>query len=181
MVCYGALVSNPKEPYSVRVLRHRKLIVAVWAVLALVGAWSASTINDHLSQSFDAPGRPAFEANKAIVEHYGNGGMIAPFVVVADPGGGVPVDSPAVRGQLRSALATVAASAPGSRLARAGDAGAGRILEAKDGEVAYGLVFPPIGPEAPDQNEAALAAVQRSAAAQDVGAALPFRSPGSRR
>ena len=67
-------MSNHKEPYSVRVLRHRKLIVSVWILLAVVGAWAASSINDHLSQSFDAPGRPAFEANKEIVKTYGNGG-----------------------------------------------------------------------------------------------------------
>jgi putative drug exporter of the RND superfamily len=164
-------MSNRKEPYSARVLRHRKLIVSVWVVAALVGAWAASSINDHLSQSFDAPGRPAFETNKAIVEQYGNGGPIAPFVVVADPSDGKPVDSLATRGQFRAALTKVADAAPGSRVARAGDDGADRIFESKDGTVAYGLVFPPVGPEAPDKNEAALASVQKAAASQQVGGA----------
>jgi RND superfamily putative drug exporter len=166
-------MGNHKEPYSARVLRHRKLIVSVWILLAVVGAWAASSINDHLSQSFDAPGRPAFEANKQIVGQFGNGGVISPFVLFADPHGSTRVAG----SDLERAARQVAASVPGSRLAGPGDGGPAKAFESTDGQVGYALVFPPIGPEAPDKNEAALAALQQAAAQHPVGGA-PLRVTG---
>ncbi len=59
----------------------------------LAGGWAASGLSDALSQSFDAPGRPAFDANREIVERYGSGGVIAPIVAVVD---GVDARDPAV-------------------------------------------------------------------------------------
>src|ERR1700761_4147250 len=152
-------MTNPKEPYSVRVLRHRKLIVSVWILLAVVGAWAASSINDHLSQSFDAPGRPAFEANKEIVKTYGNGGLISPFVLVADPKEGT-LSEGGNDAAFTKAAKEVAASVPGSRLAAPGAGGPAKTFESKDGKVGYALVYPPPGPEAPEKNEDALKAMQ---------------------
>jgi RND superfamily putative drug exporter len=159
-------MAHSKEPYSFRVLRHRRLIAAAWVVLALVGAWAASTIGDHVTHSFDAPGRANYEANEAILSHYGNGAMIPPIVLVADPAGGRGLDSPAIARQFRAAVASVTAAVPGSRTASAG-----KVFESKDGSVGYALVFPPIGPEAPNENEAALTAAQASAASRQVGGA----------
>ena len=173
-------MSNHKEPYSARVLRHRKLVVSVWVVLAVVGAWAASSINDHLSHSFDAPGRPAFEANKQIVGHYGNGGVIAPFVLVADPRG-------SAAGRRGPSSSGRPGGSPRRSPARAwrepGDGGPNKAFESADGKVAYALVFPPIGPEAPDKNEAALAAPQKAArgAAGRRRAAAGHRHRGAQR
>jgi hypothetical protein len=55
------------------VLRRRRLVAGAWLLLAIAGAWAASGLSDALSQTFDAPGRPAFEANKEIVERFGSG------------------------------------------------------------------------------------------------------------
>ena len=96
-------------------LRPRRLVVVVWFILALAGGWAASGLSGALSQSFDAPGRPAFEANKEIVERYRSGGVVAPIVAVVD---GVDARDPAVA----RAFERVAAAVPGSRLA-AGRAG----------------------------------------------------------
>jgi RND superfamily putative drug exporter len=169
-------MSNHKEPYSVRVLRHRKLIVSVWILLAVVGAWAASSINDHLSQSFDAPGRPAFEANKEIVKTYGNGGLISPFVLVAAPQDGT-LSEGGNEAAFTKAAKEVAAAVPGSRLAGLGAGGPAKDFESKDGSVGYAFVYPPPGPEAPDKNEGALSAVQRAAARHSIGGA-PLRVTG---
>jgi putative drug exporter of the RND superfamily len=166
-------VTNRKEPYSRRVLRHRRLVVAVWVALAIVGGWAASSINDHLSRSFDAPGRPAFEANQQIVAKFGNGGVIAPFVLVTAPGGGAKVDA----SQFGRAARTVAGAVPGSRLAGPGGGGSADRFESADGSVAYALVYPPLGQPAPNKNEAALAALQAAAAKQSIGSA-PLRVTG---
>ena len=169
-------MSNHKEPYSVRVLRHRKLIVCVWILLAVVGAWAASSIDDHLSKSFDAPGRPAFEANKEIVETYGNGGLIAPFVLVADPSEGTLAGG-GNEAAFAAAAKEVAVAVPGSRLAGPGAGGPAKAFESADGKVGYALIYPPPGPEAPDKNEGALTAVQDAAARQSVGGE-PLRVTG---
>jgi putative drug exporter of the RND superfamily len=169
-------MSNHKEPYSVRVLRHRKLIVSVWVLLAVIGAWAASSINDHLSQSFDAPGRPAFEANKEIVKTYGNGGLISPFVLVAAPEEGKLAEG-GNEIAFTKAAKEVAAAVPGSRLAGLGAGGSAADFESKDGAVGYAFVYPPPGPEAPDKNEGALTAVQKAAAQHSIGGA-PLRVTG---
>jgi RND superfamily putative drug exporter len=169
-------MSNHKEPYSVRVLRHRKLIVSVWILLAVVGAWAASSINDHLSQSFDAPGRPAFEANREIVETYGNGGVISPFVLVAAPKDGTLSDG-GNEAAFTKAAKEVAAAVPGSRLAGFGAGGPAKDFESKDGAVGYAFVYPPPGPEAPEKNEGALSAVQKAASRHSIGG-TPLRVTG---
>jgi RND superfamily putative drug exporter len=174
MVCYVPLVSSHKEPYSARVLRHRRLIVSLWVLLALIGAWAASTINDHLSKSFDAPGRPAFEANKEIVKAYGNGGLISPFVLVAAPKEGT-LTAGADDAAFAKAAQEIAAAVPGSRLA--GPGGPAKTFESEDGKVGFALLYPPPGPEAPDKNEAALSAVQEAAAQRSVGGE-PLRVTG---
>ncbi|HJZ37482.1 MAG TPA: MMPL family transporter [Solirubrobacterales bacterium] len=169
-------MSNHKEPYSVRVLRHRKLIVSVWILLAVVGAWAASSINDHLSQSFDAPGRPAFEANKEIVKTYGNGGLISPFVLVAAPKDGT-LSEGGNDAAFTKAAKEVAAAVPGSRLAGLGAGGPAKDFESRDGKVGYAFVYPPPGPEAPEKNEGALSAVQKAAARHSIGG-TPLRVTG---
>jgi putative drug exporter of the RND superfamily len=169
-------MSNHKEPYSIRVLRHRKLIVSVWILLAVVGAWAASSINDHLSQSFDAPGRPAFEANREIVKTYGNGGVISPFVLVAAPKDGT-LSEGGKEASFTKAAKEVAAAVPGSRLAGLGAGGPAKDFESKDGAVGYAFVYPPPGPEAPEKNEGALNAVQKAAARHSIGGA-PLRVTG---
>jgi RND superfamily putative drug exporter len=165
------LVSNHKEPYSVRVLRQRRLIVSVWVLLALVGAWAASSINDHLSQTFDAPGRPAFEANKDIVKTYGNGGLISPFVLVAAPKDGT-LSEDGNDAAFTKAAKEVSGSVPGSRLAGPGAGGPAKAFESKDGEVGYALIYPPPGPESPEKNEDALARIRKAAAQHSVGGTL---------
>ena len=157
-------------------LRHRRLVVSVWVLLAVVGAWAASSINDHLSKSLDAPGRPAFDANQEIVATYGNGGLIAPFVLVAAPKDGA-LSAGANEADFAKGAKEVAAAVPGSRLAGPGAGGPAKTFESKDGRVGYALVYPPPGPEAPDKNEGALTALQK-AAASTRSAGVPLRVTG---
>ncbi len=91
-------------------MERRRLVAIVWLVLALAGAWAASGIGDALSQSFDAPGREAFQANRQIAERFGNGGPIAPIVVVAQSGDGARVTDRATRAQLGRAVGRIGAA-----------------------------------------------------------------------
>jgi RND superfamily putative drug exporter len=158
-----------------RVLRHRRIVGALWVLLALVGAGAASGIGDALSRSFDAPGRPAFQANREIVRQYGNGGLVAPIVLVAAPRDGRATD-PDVRDELRQAVERVAEAVPRSRVAVPTGA-TGEGLVSRDGRTAAALVLPPVGRAAPDENPEALAAARRAAKEQQVGGA-PLRVTG---
>src|SRR4051812_23691379 len=71
---------------SALALKRRRLFACVWLVLAAAGAWSSVGLADHLSQSFDAPGRAAFETNRELVQRFGSGGVIAPIVAVGHRG-----------------------------------------------------------------------------------------------
>ncbi len=150
------------------VLARRRFVAGLWVLLALAGAWAASGISDALSQAFDAPGRPAFEANERIVRTYGSGGTIDPIVLVARPQGDQKVTDPDVRDELRDAVDRVARAVPGSRAVSSTGA-TGEGLDAKDGRASVAYVFPPVGRPAPDENPQALAAARRAAERTDVG------------
>ncbi|CAB4901777.1 unannotated protein [freshwater metagenome] len=150
------------------VMARRRLVALVWVVLALAGAWAASGISDALSQSFDAPGRPAFEANERIVRAYGSGGTISPIVLVARPEEGRDVRDQDVRDELREAVERVAGAVPGSRAVSSSGA-TGEGLDSADGRASVAYVFPPVGRPAPDENPQALAAARKAAAGTEVG------------
>jgi putative drug exporter of the RND superfamily len=138
------------------VLRRRRIVAGAWLLLAIAGAWASSGLSGALSQSFDAPGRPAFEANDEIVERFGSGGVIAPIVAVID---GTDARDPAVA----RAFGRIADAVPGSRLA------AGPQLVSDDGRTAAAIVLPPPGRPAPDENPEALAAARDAARDLRVG------------
>ncbi|WP_445151108.1 MMPL family transporter [Baekduia sp. Peel2402] len=147
---------------------RRRLVAISWLILAIAGGWAASGISDALSQSFDAPGREAFQANREIAQRFGNGGTIAPIVLVATVPEGRKVTDAAVRADLARAVERVTAAVGRARsvsYASTGD----RAFVSADGRTTYAYVFPPLGRPAPDENPQALAAARRAAAATEVG------------
>jgi len=140
------------------VLAHGRLVALAWIVVTTAGLWAAATISDSLSQSFTAPGRPAYEANEEIVRVFGTGGVVAPVVLVTQTGD---------RKEARSRLERVARAVQGARVALPGDRGAGALVSG-DGRTAAALVFPPPGTPAPDTNPRAVAALTKAAAGTGV-------------
>ena len=138
------------ERLTAFVLAHRRAVVLAWIALALAGMWAAATISDSLSQSFDAPGRPAFEANREIVQTFQTGGVVPPLVLVT---------SVSDRAQATRQLARVAGAVDGARVALPGVTG-GDALVSRDRRTAAALVFPPPGSPAPDTNPGAAAALE---------------------
>jgi RND superfamily putative drug exporter len=140
------------------VLAHRRLVALAWIAVTAAGMWAAATISDSLSQSFTAPGRPAFEANEEIVRTFGTGGVVPPVVLVtqtADPN------------EAARRFERVARAVDGARVALPGDRGAGALVS-DDGRTAAALVFPPPGRLAPDTNPQAVAALTAAAAGTGV-------------
>ena len=145
------------------VLAHRRLVVLAWVVLTVAGAWAAATISESLSQSFDAPGRPAFAANREIVGTFGTGGVVPPAALVIDARDGERLDRARVADRLRA----VGEGVRGARLVLP-DAPGGEALLSADGRTAVGLVFPPPGRPAPDANPEAVAQLRAAAAGGPV-------------
>lgn len=145
------MVAAVNSSWTSFVLHRRRAVAVVWLLLAVGGAWGASTLADHLSQSFDAPDKPAFKATSDLVHRFGSGGRIAPIAVVATGPGEAATQ----------ALSDLSGVVPGSR-SLAGD----RSLVSRDGRTRTLLIFPPPGRTAPDENPEALAAVRRAADAR---------------
>jgi RND superfamily putative drug exporter len=155
---------------------RRRLVAISWLILAIAGGWAASGISDALSRAFDAPGREAFEANARIAERFGNGGPIAPIVLVASAPEGREITDAGVREDLGRAVARVTTAVGRARsvsYASTGD----RAFVSADGRTTYAYVFPPLGRPAPDENPQALAAAREAAAAQQV-AGRPLQVTG---
>src|SRR3954468_2675946 len=100
------------------ILAHRRLVVAFWLVLPIVGIGTAGAASKAMDQKFSVPGREGWETNQDIARHYGGtGGTGAPLVpVVSLPAGRAAAD-PEVRAKLRKGEHRLAEALPGSRIA----------------------------------------------------------------
>ena len=126
---------------STFVLRHKRLVVLVWLAMTIAGMAASPMVPSRLSQQFNLPGQPSYEANQAILRAYGNGGNTLPLVAVFTAPQGTSSDTPAARQTLARAFGQVARQ-PGLRVVSFADTGDRRLLAA-DGRISYGLVYPP--------------------------------------
>ena len=64
------------------VVHHRLLVSMFWLLAFLAGAGTAGTTTERLTFDFSLPGQPGYEAEKRLLEAYGNGGTNAPVLQV---------------------------------------------------------------------------------------------------
>jgi RND superfamily putative drug exporter len=129
------------------VLRHRRLVLLGWLVLAVAGGALAPRTIDRLGFDFSTPGQPAYETNVDIVDRFGNGGDVDPLLVtVTVPEGCSVTDSADELAAVYGRLAQ-----PGWRVATPLDGSPGAdALVSEDGRTAVALVWPPsAGGQAP--------------------------------
>src|SRR4051794_15955988 len=62
------------------VLRHRKVVMLLWLVVAAAGISVTGTVNNRLTFSFSLPGQPGNEAANKIIEAFHNGGNASPLI-----------------------------------------------------------------------------------------------------
>src|ERR1700759_4298383 len=89
--------------------RHRWLVIGVWAVLTIFGAFAAGQVSKRWYQSFSIPGKSAYEANQRTLKTFGTG-VRPPNVVVFHTSGDATKSS-----EIRAAMARAAATMPGAR------------------------------------------------------------------
>lgn len=140
-------------------LRHRRLVVLAWVVLALVGAATASLTTKRLTLSFAVPGAPAFRADAAVLARYGGDGD--PVIAVVTAPKGRTVDAASSRSVL--ARASRAATVGGRyRVVSVTTSNDARFVTA-DGRTTFLLVFtPPAGFGSKDLVPDVTAAVRRA-------------------
>ncbi len=128
------------------VLAHKRVVVAFWLVLTLVGMASAGTATKALKQKFTVPGREGFVANQQITrDFHGTGGNGAPLLAVVTLPATTSVDSPAVERELRAVEARLERTLPGARVAGYASTHSGAFLSG-DRRTAFVIAYPPPDP-----------------------------------
>src|SRR4051794_3585768 len=85
------------------ILRHRKLVVAVWGVLTAIGGFAAPHAANRLLTTFSIPSSQSYQHNQRIVETFGNGSQNPMVLVFHDPAGDVR-QAPGIQRALDAAL-----------------------------------------------------------------------------
>jgi RND superfamily putative drug exporter len=124
------------------VLAHRRLVVAFWVVLTIVGIATVGKANESFSEEFSVPGREGFETNEAIAAKFGNGGDTAPLLAVVKLPAGVGVGTPRVRHDLAAVERSIEGSVPGTRTASFASTGS-RAFVSDDGRTTFVVAYPP--------------------------------------
>lgn len=123
------------------VLVHKRLIVGFWLLAAIASVAALQPATGAFEEDFrPVPGREGFEANREIAALYGNGGDIAPIVLVVALPEGTTVDSPGVVSELDAALARVQEALPDARLASYAST-RDRTFVSDDGRTTFALVY----------------------------------------
>ena len=134
-------------------------MVLVWVVLAGAGAANAGRTVNALTYDFGLPVQPAYEANTAIAEAYGGGGLDDPLVLTAEAPAGAAFTSGDGLEAFDRAATQVARAAPGTRVVPAGDDP--DVLVSTDGRRAVAVLYPRVVPGA-DPYAAALPRIERA-------------------
>ena len=135
------------------VLKHKLFVVAVWLVLALAGAMTASATTKRLTTTFAMPGA-AFRTDAQMQALYLHNGAQDPIVPVITLPAGTTVHSPGVAARLDHAFATARQVIPTARVTDYGSTH-DAAFATTDGRSTYALVFGPRqDPMSPDATTA---------------------------
>ncbi|MCU0308091.1 MAG: MMPL family transporter [Thermoleophilia bacterium] len=166
------------RPFARWIVTHKKIVAAVWAVIAVVAFAAVQPASDALSSEFSLPGRDSTEANQLIFERFGNGGtrVEGPIVLVAQVPEGRSLRDPAVRREVGQAFGAVTQAIPGSRAANLATTG-DDLFVGRDGRTTFGVVWYPPAATAFDAAGPALEQA-RAAAARVQVAGAPVKVTG---
>jgi len=123
------------------VLSHRRIVVAFWAVLTLIGFAMMGPANESFDQKFSVPEREGFATSEYIADTYGAGGENLPLLpVVTLPEGTTAQDA---RDDLAKLDAIALKTLAGSRVTSFGSTG-DEAFVSEDGRTVFSLVYPRI-------------------------------------
>ena len=146
-------------------LAHRRLVVATWLLLTIVGIATSGAAVKAMDQKFTVPGKEGWETNQQIMRDYkGTGGDSSPLLPVVTLPAGKTASDPAVRSELTALEQRLTKALPGARVAGFGSTG-DRAFLSKDGRTAFAIAYPPPDPDSafgenPGAEKAARAALK---------------------
>jgi putative drug exporter of the RND superfamily len=117
------------------IVPHRWLVIGVWIVLTVFGAFAAGQVSKRWYQSFSIPGKPAYEADQRTLHAFGTG--VRPPNVVVFHTGGDATKNPAIK----AAMARAAATMPAARTSSFFSTGS-RMYVSADGHTTFEEVYP---------------------------------------
>lgn len=133
------------------VLAHKRIVVAFWLVLTVVGMASAGSATKALKQKFTVPGKEGFVTNQRIMhEFHGTGGDGAPLLAVVTLPTGTSVGSRAVERELGALEARLERTLPGARLAGYASTHDSAFLSG-DRQTTFVIAYPPPDPKRPSK------------------------------
>jgi RND superfamily putative drug exporter len=121
------------------VMRHRRLVVGVWIVLTIFGAFAAGQVSKRWLEQFSIPGFSAYEANQRTLHTFGSGEQ-APNIAVIRVKGDVTKSAPA-----RETLARVSHEFPTFRTSSYFTTGSLAYVS-HDRHLAFATFYPPGNP-----------------------------------
>jgi putative drug exporter of the RND superfamily len=128
------------------VLGHRKLVVAIWLVLTIVGIATVNNATKAMDQKFSVPHREGWETNAQIARTYNHTGAdTSPLLPVVTLPQGKSATDPGIKAQLLGVERRMERATPGSRVAGYGSTGNKAFLS-KDGRTAFAIAYPPEDP-----------------------------------
>src|SRR4051812_50070692 len=68
------------------VIRRRGIVIGLWLVLTIFGAYSAAQVSNRWLESFSIPGYSAYETNQRTLHTYGSGEQFPLVAVITAPG-----------------------------------------------------------------------------------------------
>jgi len=138
----AARAAGPFAALARLVLRHRRLVFGLWAVVFVGGVLGAGPASNRLTVDFSMPGQPGYETALQLTRTFGNGGQEAPSIAVLTVPAGETVRGE--QGALTAALDAVRAAQPSVRVVDYATTGDARFITS-DGRATFALLFGPLG------------------------------------
>jgi RND superfamily putative drug exporter len=124
-----------------RLLRHRRLVFAFWAVVFVAGVAGSGAVSNRFTLDFSLPGQPGYETARQITRTFGNGGDTAPAIAVVTLPQGQSVSGSQVA--VSAAFDQVRRAQPTLRVVDYGATHDSRFIT-NDGRTTFALLFEPI-------------------------------------
>src|SRR5580700_5001141 len=121
------------------IVRRRRVVIGIWVVLTIFGAFSAGRVSKRWYQSFSIPGYSGYETDQRTLKVFGTGEN-PPLVAVFHTSGQVTRDA-----GIAAAITAAANVNPGSRVSSYWSTGS-RAYVSHDGHTTFAEIYPPGNP-----------------------------------
>jgi putative drug exporter of the RND superfamily len=122
------------------VLRHRRIVMVGWLLIAVAGIGVTSTVSDRMTVDFSLPGQPGTEATQKIVAAFHNGGDTSPLLATVTMPEGQTITGH--EDEVAAAFATLTGAEIPLRVVDEASTG-DQAFRTSDDRTAYAMVFYP--------------------------------------